>query len=198
MDTKDAKKLISLARESIETEFENKEPFVEEEIKTKFSKPQGVFTTLNTYKDHQLRGCIGFVEARYPLWLGVIYTARLAAFKDPRFEPLKKEELDNIVIELSILSTPKRIIPDPKYICIGKDGLIVKYGKISGLLLPQVATEYNMNWETFLQHTCLKAGLPRDCYKNPQVEVYSFSAEVYKELSPGGDVVKEESFSCGT
>ncbi len=197
MDLKDVKELIALARKSIETEFYNQEPAVGEEIKQKFSKPLGIFTTLNTL-NHQLRGCIGFVEARYPLWLGVIYTARLAAFKDPRFEPLKKEELDNILIEMSILSVPKRIMPDPKYICIGKDGLIVKYGRISGLLLPQVATEYNMDAKTFLEHTCLKAGLPRDCYKNPQVEVYSFEAEVYKELSPKGDVIKEESFSCGS
>jgi AmmeMemoRadiSam system protein A len=198
MELLEAKKLIALARESIKSEFENKEPYVDEELKQKFSKPQGVFTTLNTYKDHQLRGCIGFVEPRYPLWLGVIYTARLAAFKDPRFTPLKQEELKHITVELSILSIPKRIIPDKEHICIGKDGLIVKYGNVSGLLLPQVATEYNMDWEMFLQHTCLKAGLPKDCYKNPHVEVYAFSAEVYKELSPEGDITKEESLSCGT
>ncbi len=196
MDTKDVKELVSLARESIRTYFEGTEPAVSEQIKSKFSKPLGVFTTLNTYKDHALRGCIGFVEARYPLWLGVVQTARLAAFSDPRFIPLSKEELKDIVIELSILSIPKRITPDPKHICVGKDGLIVKYGNISGLLLPQVATEYNMDAITFLEHTCLKAGLPKNCYQNPYVEVYSFSAGVYKELSPEGDVIKEDSASC--
>lgn len=197
MNTTDAKELITLARESIGTYFENKEPFVSDHIKQKFSTPLGIFTTLNTIK-HELRGCIGFVEARYPLWLGVIYTSRLAAFKDPRFEPLKKEELDDILVELSILSTPKRIMPDPKYICVGKDGLIIKYGNISGLLLPQVATEYNMTPEVFLQHTCLKAGLPKDCYKNPQVEVYTFSADVFEEITPRGEVSYKKSLQCGT
>ena len=104
--------------------------------------------------------------------------AKAAAFEDFRFSPIKKEEFSDLDIEISVL-TPLKKISDPKQIEVGKHGLYIKKGFSSGLLLPQVAIEYSWNRKTFLEHTCLKAGLQKDAWKEGETEIYIFSADIF-------------------
>lgn len=185
------KRLIKLARESISCYFLGKE-VDSRDYKGEFSDVLGVFVTLN--KNGELRGCIGFPEGVYPLYEGVIKAARSAAFSDPRFVPVENEELKDIAIEVSILTKPERINVEKasdyiKEVKVGRDGLIIKglYG--SGLLLPQVATGYKWDSKTFLEQTCVKAGLPRDSWKDLEnCVVFKFQSQVFSEVKPEGEV----------
>ncbi len=174
--------LVRLAREAIESEF------TQHELKTapyqRFSEERGAFVTLT--KEDELRGCIGYVQPIGPLYKTVILAARAAAFHDPRFPPLKPEELGAIRVEVSVLTAPKKIeVKEPteylQKIKIGRDGLVIKRGFRQGLLLPQVPVEYGWNVETFLEHLCRKAGLPLDAWKDPATQIEAFQAEIYKE-----------------
>ncbi len=137
----------------------------------------GAFSTL--HKNGDLRGCIGYIEARKPLYLTIIEMTQAAAIHDSRFEPVAAEELEDIDIELSVLS-PLEKITDFSKIIIGRHGLFIRQGFYSGLLLPQVAVEWNMSTAVFLEETCRKAGLSRDAYKNG-ADVYYYSAQVFGE-----------------
>lgn len=137
---------------------------------------RGAFVTLHL--DHQLRGCIGTIEPIKPLAEVVQEMAVAAAFQDPRFPPLSAKELDRIDLEISVL-TPLVQVSDPQEIEVGRHGLVVERGYRRGLLLPQVATEYHWDRQTFLEHTCLKAGLPPDAWRDPQTRIYRFGAEVF-------------------
>jgi AmmeMemoRadiSam system protein A len=130
------------------------------------------------HKGEDLRGCIGMVEARKPLWETIIAMAVEAAFGDSRFCALASNELDKIDIEISVL-TPLHRISDPSEIEIGKHGLLIRKGFASGLLLPQVATEHKWDREQFLKWTCRKAGLPDKAWTSKDTEIYVFSAEVF-------------------
>ncbi|MFN3407244.1 MAG: AmmeMemoRadiSam system protein A, partial [Caldimicrobium sp.] len=113
------------------------------------------------------------------LYEEIVEVALNSAFKDPRFPPLEREELNEIEIEISLLSPMKRAkIED---IEVGKHGIYIKKGFYRGILLPQVAVEHNWDKETFLKYTCLKAGLSEDCYLDPEVEIYIFTAEIFRE-----------------
>jgi AmmeMemoRadiSam system protein B/AmmeMemoRadiSam system protein A len=125
-----------------------------------------------------LRGCIGLIRAAKPLHETVVEVAAEAAFEDPRFMPLTKDEFDNLEIEISVLSSLIRI-EDISEIKVGRDGLMIVLDMHSGLLLPQVATENNWNRFTFLEQTCLKAGLPKNSYKERSAQIYRFTAEVF-------------------
>jgi AmmeMemoRadiSam system protein A len=143
------------------------------------SKPRGVFTTL--YLDGTLRGCVGFPLAIAPLYEAVIETARGAALEDPRFPPVTPQEANRITVSLSVMS-PLMEIPAEK-VEVGKHGLLICEGPRRGLLLPQVAVEHGWDRETFLQHTCRKAGLPADAWRQgARIEV--FTAEVFGEEDP--------------
>ena len=131
------------------------------------TEKRGVFVTL--YKKKHLRGCIGFPEPILPLGIALIKAAKAAAFEDPRFSPLSTSELKEIKIEITLLTKPKKT--DPKKIKVGKDGLIIKKGFNSGLLLPQVAVEYKWDAKTFLEQTCLKAGLDKDAWKDAESSI---------------------------
>ena len=179
LSEKEKQKLKKLAKEAIESFLKEKKiPKIElkEEEGEIFSKKFGVFVTLK--KDDALRGCIGFVEPIYPLKQGVIYAALEAAFSDPRFLPLKEEELNEISIEISILGKLKRI-DDWRKINLGKEGVLIKQGIFQSLFLPQVAKETGWNLEEFLGNLCLKGGLNYFCFKEPQTEIYTFSALVF-------------------
>jgi len=177
LNEKEKQKLKKLAKEAIESFLKKKEvPKIKLKEKEIFSKKFGVFVTLK--KNNSLRGCIGFVEPIYPLKQGVIYAALEAAFNDPRFLPLKEEELDEISIEISILGKLKKI-DDWKKINLGKEGILIKQGIFQSLFLPQVAKETGWNLEEFLGNLCLKAGLNYFCFKDPKTEIYSFSALVF-------------------
>jgi AmmeMemoRadiSam system protein A len=130
------------------------------------------------HKQGRLRGCIGQIHARQPLVRTVAEMAVAAAFEDPRFPPLRREELRDIDIEISVL-TPLRRITDVGEIQVGTHGIYLRRGAYSGLLLPQVATEWGWDRNTFLEHTCEKAHLPKDAWKDKKAEIYIFSADVF-------------------
>ena len=129
-----------------------------------------------------MRGCIGFIEPIFTLGQGIIEAARSAAFSDPRFPALQKDECKKVKIEISVLTEPKLMKGDYiKQIKIGTDGLIIEKGMHKGLLLPQVFTEYNADPKIALEMTCEKAGLSRDAWKDKSVKLYKFHAEIIKE-----------------
>lgn len=185
--------LVKFSRYVIETYFSGKTiNFPEAD---KFTDKRGVFVTLSLYD--KLRGCIGFPEPVYSLNRAITEAARAAAFKDPRFLPISEKELEEITIELSVLTEPKLIeVDNPKEyldkIKIGKHGLIIKAGYHSGLLLPQVFIDYNSTPKQALEMTCQKANLPRDAWKDKDTEIYSFSAQIFKEIEPNGKILEEK------
>jgi len=161
-----------------------------------FDAPSGVFTTINTYPEMHLRGCIGYPGPYFPLRQALVKSA-IEATQDPRFYPLGPEELDHIVVEVSLLTPPRSIeAKSPreymKKIEVGRDGLIVQNGFARGLLLPQVAVEENWDVEEFLRYTCMKAGLHRNCWKDKKTRIFSFSGEVFAEKRPRGEVYRKE------
>lgn len=181
--------LVRLARESIESYFSKKLVSVPES--QKFKDKSGVFVTLNKYE--KLRGCIGFPEAVYELDRAIIDAARSAAFRDPRFSPVKKEEMEDITVEITVLTPPELIeVDDPiEYldkIEIGKHGLIIRKGFYSGLLLPQVFTDYESTPKEALEMTCEKAGLARNAWKEEDAKIYRFSGQIFEEEEPNGKV----------
>lgn len=177
-------KLLKLARTAIEVHFSGKELKYSDE-KKEFKEARGVFVTLT--KNKKLRGCIGFPHPIKPLAEAVVEAAKAAAFQDPRFMPLKKEEVDKIKIEISVLTEPQEILVKGedilKKIEIGKDGLIIQFSGFSGLLLPQVAIEYKWSALQFLEATCNKAGLPSNAWMNPNCHILKFQAQIFSEKS---------------
>jgi len=157
-----------------------------------FRDKRGVFVTINTYPSRMLRGCIGFPEPRYSLASGIINAASNAS-RDPRFKPLTAEELSQIVVEVSVLTQPEEIkVAErhllPRKINLGKDGLMIEFGASSGLLLPQVATEWGWSAEQFLDQLCVKAGLSPGKWMDKSVRIKKFQAEVFAETAPRGRV----------
>jgi hypothetical protein len=142
----------------------------------KLKELRGAFVTIN--KSGSLRGCIGHIKGTKPLYKTVEEMAEAAAFDDPRFPPVTKDELKDLSIEISVL-TPFKQITDVNEIEVGKHGIYMERGFYSGLLLPQVATEYGWDRETFLEQTCRKAGLPPDAWKDKDTKIYIFSADIF-------------------
>ncbi|TFG01868.1 MAG: TIGR00296 family protein [Promethearchaeota archaeon] len=197
----EGKMLINFARENIEHYLKNNKRIgVPEEIKQKFANNYGAFVTLNKFNvgGNPLRGCIGYIEPTYSLYDVIHRVSISSAIEDPRFPSVTLEEMDDIVIELSILTPPKQIeVNDPKEylekIVIGRDGLIAEKGMRRGLLLPQVPVDHDRNWdvETFLDHTCQKAWLPQDAWKDLDTKIYSFQAILFEEKTPRGEVERK-------
>ncbi|NLY41396.1 MAG: AmmeMemoRadiSam system protein A [Desulfovibrionales bacterium] len=136
----------------------------------------GAFVTLK--KNGQLRGCIGNVTGQGPLAETIERMACAAAFEDPRFPPLTAHELDALQIEVSVMG-PLTLCPDPERIEVGKHGLYIRKAMHAGLLLPQVALEWGWDRETFLDQTCVKAGLPRGSWRKPKTEIWWFEAVIF-------------------
>ncbi len=145
-------------------------------VSERMQEKLGAFVTLK--KNGRLRGCIGNVVGDAPLWKTVAKMARSAAFEDPRFPPVAKKEFGELEIEISILS-PLEEVADLEAIVPGRHGLLIRNAWHSGLLLPQVAKEWGWDRETFLAHTCQKAGLSGNCWQDPQTQVFWFQAEVF-------------------
>lgn len=137
----------------------------------------GAFVTLTEEKE--LRGCIGSISAAAALYQTVIDCTIAAALDDPRFTPVRGEELEKIQIEISVLS-PLRAIADLSEIQIGLHGLVVSEGKARGLLLPQVAVQHRWDLATFLGHTCLKAGLREKAWQEG-ARIETFTAQIFGE-----------------
>ena len=168
---------------------------LEKEFQQDFSFKSGVFVTLNNPLG--LRGCIGNPLPDKKLFNALEDSVIAAATEDPRFPPVKFEEIDSITLEVTILTPPTKIeVSEPleylSKIKVGQDGLIVKYGYNSGLLLPQVPIEYGWNEREFLEHTCEKAGLPKDYWKEVEIEIQKFEGIVFREKDPNGVVIQEK------
>ena len=171
-------KLLEIAKLSIIEAVTGKRQFFPNVTEEKLKENCGAFVTIK--ENNELRGCIGYIQAVKPLYETVKDVAKSAAVNDYRFNPVAENELDKLELEISVL-TPLKKIKDINEIEVGKHGLVMKQGFNSGLLLPQVATEYNWDKETFLKETCRKAGLPQDAWKDKSTEIYTFSAEVFGE-----------------
>ena len=172
----DQEELIRLARQALEES-------VRHHRLSKIQKPQGrlgdqggAFVTL--HKAGRLRGCIGYIEAARPLYQTVRECALAAALHDPRFSPVTPDELDSLRLEISVLSPLTEIRPEQ--VAVGRHGLLIARGSQRGLLLPQVAVEWNWDRERFLAETCLKAGLPQDAWKQ-DATLQAFTAQVFSE-----------------
>ena len=188
----EGKWLVRTAREVLEEFFRRGDVVYFEPPSARLREPAGVFTTIRTYPAGALRGCIGYPEPVKPLYRAISEVSVIAATDDPRFPPMSADELDSVTIEVSAL-TPPRLLDVPKdeiakRILVGRDGLLLRHGHHSGLLLPQVAVEEGWNAEDFLRHVSLKAGLPSDAWQWPDTDIYTFQAEVFAERKPKGVV----------
>lgn len=168
--------LRQIAQSAIDARLKGDRPGKVEGLTETLKEKRGVFVSL--HKHGQLRGCIGTIHANQPLHQSVQEMALAAAFNDPRFSPVTAKDLKDLEIEISVL-TPLERVQESKTIEVGKHGLYIKKDLHSGLLLPQVATQYKWDRVTFLEETCRKAGLPRDAWKEPDAEIYIFSADIF-------------------
>lgn len=185
-----AKDLIKIARDAI-TEQSLKIPKNKDLL-----KKTAVFVTLETHPDKELRGCIGYSEPQFPLYEAVYNAAKLAAFGDPRFPPLTKEEASKVTVEISILTKFKliRVSKPTEYLKVikpHKDGLILRSGPYIGIFLPQVWEQISKT-ENFLDNLCLKAGLPPGSWASKGVELSRFSVGAFREVKPFGHVIKSK------
>ena len=178
------REILRVARESLEEAVIHgrlMQPFPEDGI---FRRRAGVFVTL--HRKGKLRGCIGVIQPREGLGESVVRAALGAALEDPRFCKMVPEELEEVQIEVSLLSEMERTVPEA--IQVGRDGLLIESGLQRGLLLPQVAVEHRLTREQFLDETCHKAGLQRGAWKDPATKIYRFSCEIiaekYQDKSP--------------
>ena len=172
----DGGKLLKLARETIEHEFDSSKKLEKLDGK-QFKQTRGVFVTLT--ENQELRGCIGLPYPTKSIYDAVIEAAKSAAFFDPRFPQVTREELSRIKIEISILTVPQEA--SVKDIRVGEDGLICNYLGYSGLLLPQVASEYKWSKLQFLENLCRKAGLPKDAWTKKEFKLFKFQAQIFSE-----------------
>jgi hypothetical protein len=187
----EGKFLLKLARETIGTYLREGKKLRIPKVPAKLREPKGVFVTLN--KKGELRGCIGHPLPTAPLVEALIDSAISSAVRDPRFPPVELEELPELEIEVSVLSKPELIKVRspreyPKSIVVGRDGLIIEWAGYSGLLLPQVPIEWGWDVEEYLSQLCMKAGLMPDCWLREDVRISKFSAQVFREKEPEGEV----------
>jgi uncharacterized protein (TIGR00296 family) len=184
---------VKTARKVIEAYVRtNRAPGVE--LPGSFDGLSGVFVTLKVRGD--LRGCIGYPYPNLPLSKALVDAAVQAATQDPRFPRVKSVELDHIAVEVTVLTEPEPLkvkpLERPKYIMIGRDGIIVEYGLYRGLLLPQVPVEQGWGPEEYLEYGCLKAGISPDMWVDERTKVYTFQGQIFQERTPKGEVVEEK------
>ena len=189
IDLNDGIAIVKTARNMIEAEASGGQI----DIRQNRHEKSGVFVTINTYPDGHLRGCIGYPEPVFSL-SEALYRSAVSACHDPRFPALREEELENITVEVTVLSKPE-LMPGSKdevknSIVIGRDGLILDSPKGRGLLLPQVPTEWNWNVMEYLENLSMKAGLSKDAWKDDRTRIYSFTGEIFSELTPNGEIVR--------
>lgn len=177
--------LLSLARQTIRRRLDAAAavPPAAPAGEAALGEERGVFVTL--HRGGELRGCIGYPLPVTSLWRAVGEMALAAAFEDPRFPPLGREELDEIDIEISVLTVPRRVA-GPGEVQVGRDGILVSQGTRRGLLLPQVPLEQGWDLERYLSHGCLKAGLPADAWRRGAA-IETFQADVFGEKQPAED-----------
>ncbi|AEM38944.1 AMMECR1 domain protein [Pyrolobus fumarii 1A] len=191
--------LVRLARRAVEYYFETgKKLEPPEDTPERLWRPGAAFVTIQVFRSYEvreLRGCIGYVEAVKPLVEAVIDVALQSAFEDPRFPPLRREELPMVTFEVSVLGPLEELPRDPesrpRSFEIGRHGLVARRGWFQGLLLPEVPVEYLWDEETFLAETCVKAGMEPSCWLDPETEFYRFSGRIWRERDPETRVIEE-------
>lgn len=186
------RELVNIARKTIEDFFKTGKLSIKGD--KRFQDKRGVFVTIHSYPNNELRGCVGFPSAKYPLCEAVQRAVVEAAFHDSRFPPVSKEELDNLVFEVSVLDTPQflnGLSPEEKFRKIekGKDGLILEHGWRKGLFLPQVWDDIHDKKE-FLEALCWKAGLTPDYAFDKDTKLYKFQVRAFKEVEPKGRIIE--------
>jgi AmmeMemoRadiSam system protein A len=179
----DRRSLLELARLAIAEAVSLQQPAGNPSQGGVFAEKRGVFVTIHARG--RLRGCIGVVEAIEPLGQSIARCAASAALEDPRFSPVRAEEIQDLQIEISLLSAPEPIHPES--IEIGKHGLLISQGSKRGLLLPQVAVEHKLDREQFLEETCRKAGLGVKAWQEPETQILGFLCEVFREAGSQGE-----------
>lgn len=200
----DGEKLVRLARTAVSSHLEGSTVIgASDALPILFKKKARVFVTiltvLTTQKEsmRELRGCIGYLDARLPLGKATVHAAINAAIADPRFPPMNRSELARVVFEVNVLGEPSQLkgstpVEYPKSINIGRDGLIVVNGDNRGILLPEVPVECGWNPEEFLTQCSLKAGLRPDAWLDSDTRVYSFRSDIFREVEPFGRVGRVE------
>lgn len=188
---KDGRKTVKFAREVIESIL-TKDDFKSFNLEKFFNEYLGVFVTIHKFPSYELRGCIGIPKPIMSL-KNSITEASKSVIRDPRFIPLSENELDKIIIEITILTKPEIInaFKPEDYINeikIGRDGLIIEHGIYSGLLLPQVPVEQGWDINEYLANICLKAGLPPDSWIDKEAKIYKFSGQIFTEVEPKGEI----------
>lgn len=186
---------VRMARQAVEAEVKG-ENDGQVDAPESFREKRGVFVTLSSHPGHLLRGCIGFPEPTFSLASAILQAAQHACH-DPRFDDLQEDELDGIVVEVTVLTPPEEIKADdrrdlPDLVKVGRDGLIAEYGPYRGLLLPQVPVEWGWDAEEFLGQTCMKAGMAPDMWLDQRTKLYRFEGEIFAEESPRGRTVRKE------
>lgn len=174
----DRQRLLAIARHAIASRLGGQAP-APPEASGVLGEKRGVFVTLRRRRDGELRGCVGFSEARFPLGEAVARAAQLAAFEDGRFEPVTAGELDALALDVSVLSPLAPIAPDA--VEVGRHGLLIRCEGRVGLLLPLVPVQFGWNRDEYLEHLCRKAGLPRDAWKRTEAQLFSFTTELIEE-----------------
>ncbi len=177
LSNEEQKELLQIARDTIVDYVTNQNVPALVTTSLGLNLHSGSFVTIK--KDGVLRGCIGNFVSVQPLYKLVQEMAISAATRDPRFNPMKKNDLADFTIDISVL-TPLTKVASVEEIQVGVHGIYIIKGSYRGVLLPQVATEYGWNREQFLQHTCTKAGLPEDAWQG-ECDIYIFSAQVFGE-----------------
>lgn len=178
LDESAQRELLALARATLESYFTAGQAPEYRAEHPELLRRSGAFVSLHNGED--LRGCIGLLSAEGELYRTVQRCALSAALEDSRFNPVTQKEIADLKIEISVLSVPQRIT-DVHLIEVGKHGLIISLGGLRGLLLPQVATKYNWDRETFLAQTCRKAGLPANAWRQPNAAIHIFEAQVFSD-----------------
>jgi AmmeMemoRadiSam system protein A len=174
--------LLALARKSVEFGVKQKELYGPGPVTNEaLNQERGAFVTLT--ESGELRGCVGYTSAIKPLYMAIRDTAIMAALRDPRFQPVSVSELPQLEYEISVLS-PLRRVTNIRQIKVGEHGLLMKNGAHEGILLPQVPVEQKWDRVKFLEGTCSKAGMQRDCWKDEDTDIFAFTAVVFGDDKP--------------
>jgi MEMO1 family protein len=176
------KSLLRIARSTLESHIRSGKVPEVKPLTPRLAEKRGAFVTL--HERGELRGCIGYIEAVKPLYQAASDMAVAASTEDPRFPPVGVEELDNIDVEITVLS-PMRQVPSPDSVVVGRHGVVIKKGAHSAVFLPQVPVEQGWNHDTYLSELCRKALLPRDAWKSPDARLYVFTGQVFGEKELG-------------
>jgi AmmeMemoRadiSam system protein A len=181
LNAEDKAVLLKLARDTLDQYLSERQLPAFTPTSAIMRQPRATFVTLRHKHTHELRGCKGEIEARYPLWESVQQTSLSSALEDPRFPPVRHEELAELHIEISVL-TPMRLASSPDEVIVGRHGVLIRRGERGGLFLPQVPVEQGWDRDEYLSTLCwMKAGLPADAWRKKDVQLYLFEAEIFEE-----------------